>query len=116
MSAMALSFDQLPRTPASDVKKLGWRGVMLAVGREGKVLVTNHDKPEAVILSPDEYERLTRAAAATERRQEDALESLRRRFDERLATLQQPDAGERLRDVFAKAPTLQGKVRAGGSH
>lgn len=29
-------FDQLPRTPASDVKKLGWRGVMRAVGREAR--------------------------------------------------------------------------------
>ncbi|WP_036595847.1 type II toxin-antitoxin system prevent-host-death family antitoxin [Ottowia thiooxydans] len=116
MSAIALAFDQLPRTPASDVKKLGWRGVMRAVGREGKVLVTNHDRPEAVILSPDEYERLTRAAAATEARQEDAIDALRRRFDDRLATLQQADAGQRLREVFAQGPELQGKVLAGGSH
>jgi hypothetical protein len=33
-------FDQLSRTPASEVKKLGWRGVMRTVGREGRVLVT----------------------------------------------------------------------------
>lgn len=116
MTAMTLAFDQLPRTPASDVKKLGWRGVMRAVGREGKVLVTNHDQPEAVILSPGEYERLTRAAAAAEARQEDALDTLRRRFDERLATLSQPDAGQRLREVFGQTPALQGQVRAGKSH
>ena len=116
MIASALAFDRLPRTPASNVKKLGWRGVMREVGREGKVLVTNHDRPEAVILSPDEYERLTRAAAESEAQQADALDTLRRRFDERLAVLHQPDAGQRLRDVFGQAPTLQGKVLAGSGH
>lgn len=116
MTAIALTFEQLPRTPASDVKKLGWRGVMRSVVREGTVLVTNHDRPEAVILSPEEYGRLTRAAAAAEAREEDALDSLRRRFDERLAALQQPDAGQRLRDTFGQAPALQGQVRAGSSH
>ena len=31
-------FDQLPRTPASDVKKLGWRGVLGApVALDGQV-------------------------------------------------------------------------------
>ena len=42
--------EDLPRTPASDVKKLGWRGVMKAVGLRGKVVVTNHNQPDAVIL------------------------------------------------------------------
>ena len=96
--ALPLSAVQsLPRTPASDVKKLGWRGVMRTVGREGRVLVTNHDQPEAVILSTDEYQRLVQAAAANQGREGDALAALRRQFDERLATLAAPDAGARLR-------------------
>ena len=103
----------LPRTPASDVKKLGWRGVMRTVGREGRVLVTNHDQPEAVILSTDEYQRLVQAAAANQGRQDDALATLRRQFDERLAALATPDAGERLRDVFGQSPALGGQMRAG---
>ena len=45
------TLDDLPRTPASDVKKLGWRGVMKSLGSIGKVVVTNHNQPEAVILS-----------------------------------------------------------------
>ena len=109
-------FDQLPRTPASDVKKLGWRGVMRAVGREGKVLVTNHDQPEAVILSTDEYQRLLQAAQGDAARQDDALDTLRRRFDQRLSALAAADAGERLRGVFAQPATLGGAVRAGESH
>ena len=115
--ALPLSAVQsLPRTPASDVKKLGWRGVMRTVGREGRVLVTNHDQPEAVILSTDEYQRLVQAATANPGHEGDALAALRRQFDERLATLAAPDAGARLRGVFEQAPTLDGQVRAGQTH
>ena len=35
--------DTLTRVPASDVKKLGWRGVMKALASKGKVTVTHHD-------------------------------------------------------------------------
>ena len=108
--------DALARTPASDVKKLGWRGVMRQVGRDGAVVVTHHDRPEAVILSTDEYQRLARAAAAAQARQDDALATLRRQFDERLAALAAPDAGTRLRGVFGQAPALHGQVRAGQTH
>ena len=109
-------FDQLPRTPASDVKKLGWRGVMRTVGREGKVLVTNHDQPEAVILSTDEYQRLMQAAQGAQMQQDAALDHLRRRFDEQLATLARDDAGDRLRGVLGGPMALDSEVRAGDSH
>ncbi len=116
-TALALDrLEQLPRTPASDVKKLGWRGVMRTVGREGKVLVTNHDQPEAVILSTDEYQRLMQAAASAQAQQDAALGALRQRFDERLAALARPDAADRLRAVLAAPGALQGQVKAGGSH
>ncbi len=110
------AFDQLPRTPASDVKKLGWRGVMRTVGREGKVLVTNHDQPEAVILSTDEYQRLMQAAQGAQAQQDAALDTLRRRFDERLATLAQNDAADRLRAVLGAPAALGGQVKAGEGH
>lgn len=118
-SALAQSladFPALPRTPASDVKKLGWRGVMRAVGQDGAVLVTNHDRPEAVILSTTEYQRLLAAAEVAEARQQDALQTLRQRFDERLASLAAPDAAERLRGVLAQPAALAGQVRAGQTH
>ena len=107
---------RLPRTPASDVKKLGWRGVMRTVGREGKVLVTNHDQPEAVILSTDEYQRLMQAAQGAQMQQDAALVALRRRFDERLAALAQDDAADRLRGVLGAPVALDGQVRAGEGH
>ena len=116
LAASPPAVQSLPRTPASDVKKLGWRGVMRTVGREGRVLVTNHDQPEAVILSTDEYQRLVQAAESAQARQQDALQALRQRFDERLATLAADDAGARLRAAFSQPATLDGQVVAGQTH
>ena len=82
------AIDTLCRTPASDVKKLGWRGVVEAMQREGKVLVTNHDAPEAVILSPQEYESIKLALELAAARTEPSLDALRDKFDARLAALQ----------------------------
>src|SRR5690625_1722760 len=108
--------DNLPHKPASDVKKLGWRGVMRAVGREGKVVVTNHKTPEAVILSVHEYDAIRRALQEVNVAQEPALELLRKRFDERLASLQTADADQRLRDLMKRPARLQEQVKAGDSY
>ena len=116
-AALALKpLDSLPRTPASDVKKLGWRGVMRTIARSGKVLVTNHDEPEAVIIPAAEYSAMLALLREAASRDEAALNALRRRFDERLASLQAPDAGEKLRDILRKPLALDGKVIAGESH
>ena len=117
--ALALKCDpieDLPRTPASDVKKLGWRGVMKSVSRSCKVVVTNHNQPEAVILSIGEYATLMQALQAADAQNESALDQLRHRFDERLASLQAPDAGERLRAMMRGPARLEGRVKAGASY
>src|SRR5690625_7602149 len=100
----SLTLDQienLPHKPASDVKRVGWRGVMQTVGREGKVVVTNHRRPEAVILSIDEYDAIRQALQRVAARSEPALEAPRRPFAERLASLQAPDASARPREQVA---------------
>lgn len=107
--------DSLPHKPASDVKKLGWRGVMQTVGREGKVVVTNHRTPEAVIISVAEYDAIRRALREADAGQEPALDALRRRFDERLAALQAPDAGKRMHDLMKRPAHLDGQIKAGDS-
>lgn len=107
---------QLPHTPASDVKKLGWRGLMKAIRSRGKLVVTNHNEPEAVILSAQEYADLMQAAQQTATKTEDTLAALRQRFDERLSALQTADAGDRLRNVMGAGARLEGKVKAGASH
>ncbi|MFC3552161.1 type II toxin-antitoxin system Phd/YefM family antitoxin [Lysobacter cavernae] len=110
------AIEDLPRTPASDVKKLGWRGVMKAIGRKGMVVVTNHNEPEAVILSAEEYGAIMRALDDAGSKNESALDVLRQRFDERLASLQAADAGDRLRGLMRGPAKLGGKVKAGASH
>lgn len=110
------AIEALSKTPASDVKKLGWRGVMRAVQKSGRVVVTNHDAPEAVILPASEYEAIV--AALDELRQKDllALDALRRSFDERLAALQSPDAAAKLMKAARSRTKLRGKVVAGASY
>ncbi|MDO9599136.1 MAG: type II toxin-antitoxin system prevent-host-death family antitoxin [Azoarcus sp.] len=103
----------LSHTPASDVKRLGWRGVMKAVGSKGKIVVTNHNEPEAVILSIAEYTALADALAAPDDSQ--ALDALRHRFDERLASLQTDDASDRLRALIRAPAKLKGRIKAGSS-
>jgi len=101
------------RIPASEVKQRGWRGVMRTVRDEGTVVVTNHNEPEAFILGVEQYRTLLEAAGRAGAREEEALESLRRRFDERLAALDKDDAGERLRAVVRRPVKLGGRIKAG---
>lgn len=110
------TLDDLTRTPASDVKKLGWRGVMRALESSGKAVVTNHNRPEAVILSVAEYDKILAALRTAADRDQDALDGLRRRFDQRLAALQADDAGARLRAEMRGPAQLGGKARVGESH
>jgi hypothetical protein len=117
--ALALKLDaieDLPRTPASEVKKSGWRGVMRTLQRSGPVLVTNHDEPEAVILSADEYAAILAALRGMAAQEASVLDGLRQRFDARLAGLQADDAGKRLRGLMEQPARLRGKVKAGASH
>src|ERR1700722_5106453 len=83
---------KLPRTPASDLKKLGWRGMMNTLRSKGKLLVTNHDEPEAVIIPVAEYDALMQIVERSEAQAESALAGLRKSFDERLAVLQDRSA------------------------
>ncbi|MEI2418308.1 type II toxin-antitoxin system prevent-host-death family antitoxin [Orrella sp. JC864] len=109
------ALDQLVRKPAAEVKKQGWRGIMRTVADQGKVLITNHNTPEAVILSTQEYAALV-AAAQSGAAGPAALEALRQRFDARMASLDAPDAADRLRRLIAAAPALDGAVKAGSGH
>lgn len=114
MVAVALeSLQNLPRMPASDVKKLGWRGVMKSIARSGKVVVTHHDEPEAVILSADEYTAIVSLLQAAGDKDRVMLDALRHQYDERLKALDQPGAGDTLRTLLRAPLDLGGKVLAG---
>lgn len=103
---------KLPRTPASDVKKLGWRGMMNALRSNGSIVVTNHDEPEAVIISVAEYDALMQLVEQSQAQTETALAELKRTFDERLLVLQGQSAITRLQSTMRGHAKLGGKVKA----
>jgi PHD/YefM family antitoxin component YafN of YafNO toxin-antitoxin module len=103
----------LPRAAASDLKKLGWRGMMTALRSKGKILVTNHDEPEAVIIPAAEYGHLVRLAEQSEVQTKSALAQLRQSFDERLSVLQGQSAATRLQSTIRGDVKLGGKVKTG---
>ncbi len=109
-------FPLLQRKPVSDIKREGWRGVMKCVGAAGKLLMTNHDRPEAVILSLQEFELLTELAESALRDKQHKLEVLSQAFDDELAVLRQADAADRLRQAFDAPLALKGEVIAGRSY
>lgn len=111
-----LPIAKLPRTPASDLKKLGWRGMMNALRSKGKLLVTNHDAPEAVIIPVAEYEALIQIVKQSAAQTELALAGLRRSFDERLSVLQGRSAATRLQATIRGRAKLDGKVKAGSDY
>jgi prevent-host-death family protein len=111
-----LPLAKLPRTPASDLKKIGWRGIMNALRRKGKLLVTNHDQPEAVIIPVEEYDALMQIVEQSEAQTESALAALRNSFDERLSVLQNQSAASRLRATIRDHAKLGGKVKAGSGY
>ena len=117
--ALTLKLDaveDLPHAPASDVKKLGWRALMKAIATKGKLVVTNHNEPQAVILSMEAYDAILAAFRAAAESDQVALDALRNRFDARLASLEAPDAGDRLRKMARSGAKLSGKVKAGTGH
>lgn len=114
--AAFLPIAKLPRTPASDLKKIGWRGIMNTLRSKGKVVVTNHDEPEAVIIPVAEYDALMQLVEQSEAQTEAALAGLRRSFDVRLSVLQDRSAATRLQSTIRSRPKLGGKVKAGSGY
>ena len=107
----------LTKATATDVKKTGWRGLMKKLAREGKgkLVITNNHEAQAVILSAEQYDGIVEALRSVSVRREADLGQLRRDFDARLASLNEPGAGGRLRRVL-REPIGLGNVRAGESY
>ncbi|AOX63991.1 MULTISPECIES: type II toxin-antitoxin system prevent-host-death family antitoxin [Stenotrophomonas] len=120
----ALKFDpitELTRTTASTVKE-HWRKVMQDVREQQAVLVTNHNEPQAVILSAQQYQAMQAEVVSLQRdlaslrEQAPALQQLRQRFDDRLAVLDSAAAANKARALLRKPARLKGKVAAGSGY
>jgi len=86
---------------------------MNSLRSSGKLLITNHDEPEAVIISIAEYDAVMQVVQRSEAQTESALAALRKSFDERLAVLQDRSAAGRLQSTIRGRAKLGGKVKAG---
>lgn len=103
----------LPQTRVSELKTRGWRSVMEGVQRDGVVVITNQNRPEAVVLTIAEYEKLADAKRRESERQQQALDDLRAEYDAQLEVLQSADAAETLMSLMRKPTTLGGKSFTG---
>jgi len=105
---------RLPVLSASDMKRQGWRGVLSSMRREGHLVITNHNIPEAVILPPEQYDRLIRLATVVT--PDPRLEALRLQFQERLRALDSEEAEQKLSTLMSQPMKLDGTVLAGESY
>jgi PHD/YefM family antitoxin component YafN of YafNO toxin-antitoxin module len=110
-----LAVQDLPQRPATQVKN-GWAPVARAVQEAGCVAITNHATVEAVILSVKAYEELISQAARGRERQQQALDDLTTRFKARLASLQSPDAKDRVDALFKARGKGTYRSKAGSSY
>ena len=106
--------EDLPRQTASDVKNK-WREVVREVREAGSVAITNHSSVEVVLVNAEAYRQLAASAAALKEREAAVLDQLAAQFNERLANLQAPDAGEKAAAVFKRKGRLSKRPQAGSA-
>ncbi len=89
---------------------------MREVSQGGVLVVTNHNQPEAVVLSVDSYQALERMAQREKAREAQQLADLSARFDQRLASLNTPQARQALNSFMDEPIVLGGQLRAGAAY
>lgn len=104
---------QLFEIEAFLASSLGWRRLMRVLSVHGRLLVVNQRKPDAVVLSLEEYTRLVEMAQTVRPGVSLPLAKLRRHWDKKLAPLSEESAGERLRSAMRAPTELDGRVKAG---
>lgn len=114
MAAVFAALEELPRQNASRVKNK-WGDVVRQVQAEGSVAVTNHSKVEMVLVEAATYERMVKEAQARQSHEQNVLQALDQRFDERLAALQQPAAAAQLGGLLAAGGKLRARPKAGAT-
>ena len=112
MIAELPKLEDLPRQTASDVKNK-WREVVREVRAAGSVAITNHSSVEMVLVDAEAYRQLAASAAALKEREATVLDQLSAQFNQRLASLQAPDAAAKAAAVFQRKGRLANRPKAG---
>jgi len=113
-----MALTDLEKIPSSEFKTPGWRSVLdrLTHSTFGALAITSHRRLQGVLLTTEEYSRLVALASRQAPQDADVLSALQREFDDRLASLEAPDAAERMRKAVDEPLTIDGKFRVGESH
>lgn len=114
MIAELPQLEDLPRQTASDVKNK-WREVLREVREAGSVAITNHSAVEVVLVNAEAYRRLAASAAALKEREAAVLDQLSEQFNQRLASLQAPNAVKKAGAVFGRKGKLSTRPKAGSA-
>lgn len=106
----------LPQAPATDIQKKGWRQFRKLLGESGRVVVTNHRDPEAVVLSLDEYARLQAfehecAELKAGQAAESPVDVLTRRFKQRMAERDEAAMAGALRGALERPTRPAGRLK-----
>lgn len=101
---MRLRREEMPEVTATDAKN-SFGTILDRAVRLGGVAILRHQRPAAVLLSIDEYERLLS-------KQDDPLKSLRGEFDALVARMQTPRAKAAGRALFDASPATLGRKAA----
>lgn len=91
-----------PQISASAAKNSFGR-ILDRVAREGRLAITKHDEPCAVLISIDEYRALVGAQAVT-------LDTLSEEFDALFERMQKPGAAAAMQKAFALTPAQLGRA------
>ena len=91
-----------PQITAS-VAKNSFGRILDRVAKEGRLAITKHDEPCAVLISIDEYRALVGAEEVT-------LNTLSDEFDALFQRMQRPGAATAMQKAFAMTPAELGRV------
>jgi len=100
-----LDLDDAPRVSASDAKNSFGR-ILDRVAREGRVAITKHDEPFAMLISIDEYRSLVETGRRT-------VSTLSEEFDALYERLQAPGAKAAMQKAFAMTSEELGRAAVG---
>jgi antitoxin Phd len=90
------------RFTATQAKNQFGRALEMAL-RGGAVIITKHEEPKAILISVEEFDKLSQTA-------ERSLDTLRGEFDDLLARMQSPKSRAAMRAAFGASPAELGST------
>jgi prevent-host-death family protein len=107
--------EDLPRQAASQAKNK-WAELTRLVRQRGTVAITNHSEVEMVVIDVAAYEKLTSEIQALKAHEQNVLDELAQRFEERLADLQAPESREKVAALLQRKGGLTRRPKAGETY